>query len=165
MGLEIERKFLIAVPSEEELLSKGATLKSITQTYLLPREGFPVRRVRSSVVDGVATYTYTAKRPASGEFSRVEEEYEITENQYLELQKERDFELNEISKKRYVLVCENLLEIDIFSFSKRYAVLEIELPTEDAPYNIPSFIKVIKEVTTDYSYTNYSMAKRIPEDF
>ncbi|MBO7155935.1 MAG: hypothetical protein J6V83_00860 [Clostridia bacterium] len=165
MGLEIERKFLIDLPDEQELIRRGAIIRSITQTYLLPNEDFPVRRVRASSVDGVATYTYTAKRPADGKFSREEIECEISHNQYLELQKERDLRLNQISKTRYVIKDKNVLEVDVFSFSKKRALLEIELASEDSMYFIPSYLKVIKEVTTDYRYTNVNLAKGIPEDF
>ncbi len=163
MGLEIERKYLISKVDEGFLLAQGATLIEIEQSYLLPSLDFPVRRIRKRVEGGVAKYFYTEKRQASGRFSREEIEYEISENQYLELQKERDLSLSTISKKRYVLSTDfHVLEIDLFPFFTEFDVLEIELSSEDVEVILPSFIEVIEDVTTNYAYTNYSLAKCIP---
>ncbi len=163
MGLEIERKYLISKVDEDFLLAQGATLVEIEQSYLLPSLDFPVRRIRKRVEGGVAKYVYTEKRPASGRFSREEIEYEISENRYLELQKERDLSLSTISKKRYVLSTDfHVLEIDVFPFFTEFDVLEIELSSEDVEVILPSFIEVIEDVTTNYAYTNYSLAKCIP---
>ncbi len=163
MALEIERKYLISKVDEEFLLTQGATLVEIEQSYLLPSADFPVRRIRKRVEGGVTQFVYTEKRPAFGRFSREEVEYEISENRYLELQKERDLSLNTISKKRYVLNTEShVLEIDVFPFFAEFDVLEIELTSEDDAIILPSFIDVIEDVTTNYAYTNYALAKCVP---
>ncbi len=161
MALEIERKFLIKNVDENFLLSLGARLFDIEQIYLLPTLEFPVRRIRRRAENGVKEYFYTEKRPTVGAFSREEQEYKIDENMYLSLQKERDFTLNTINKKRYVLPYEKrILEIDVFPFFKEFFIMEIELKSEDEEFSIPSFFEIIEEVTLDFNYTNIALAKK-----
>ncbi|MBQ8178370.1 MAG: hypothetical protein IJ033_04170 [Clostridia bacterium] len=163
MAYEIERKFLIDRIDEEYLVSLGATKKEIAQSYLVPSPSFPVRRIRKTEENGATKYFYTEKRAVGKGFACEENECEISANQYLKLQKERDFALNEIVKTRYVLSQNGLdYEFDFFPFFPYYAILEIELQAEDSPYEIPNFVRVVKEVTFDYAYTNRSMAKEIP---
>lgn len=166
MALEIERKFLIKRIPHDTLISMGANVKEIEQSFLLPSVDFPVRRIRKVVKEGKTRYFFTQKRPAGGEFSREEMESEISRNMYLELQKERDLGLNEIVKTRYVISNGKLnYEIDKFPFFDFFDVMEIELPSENALFEIPKGIEIIKEVTTDFRYTNYQLAKEIPTDF
>ncbi len=163
MGYEIERKFLIEKVDGEYLLSLGAIKKEISQIYLKPSNEFPVRRIRRTAEGSNVKYFYTEKKASGSGFARIENECEISQNQYLELQKERDFALNKIDKTRYVLSKNGLdYEFDFFPFFPSNAILEIELNGEDSPYIIPSFVKIIKEVTLDYSFTNNSMARKIP---
>lgn len=163
MALEIERKFLVEKIPEEKLFALGAELLEIEQCYLKASEDFPLRRLRKTVRGEIVKYFYTEKRPiAHGGFSREEIEHEISLNQYLELQKERNLELNVISKKRFVLRGKLVYELDVFPFFDSFDILEIELPSEDYHYEIPSFFKVLKEVTTDYRFTNMALAKEIP---
>ncbi len=166
MALEIERKFLIKKLPDETLLDMGAKVKEIEQAFLVPDKDFPVRRIRMVEEDGCRRYFFTLKRPTKGEFTREEIEREIGLELYLELQKERDFALNIIFKKRYV-IAKNALnyEIDRFPFFRNFDVMEIELPSEDTPYEVPKEIEIIKEVTKDFRFTNYSLAKKIPIDF
>ena len=88
-NLEIERKYLIVLPDEEFLKSReGCVVKHITQTYLLRHENDVERRIRK-IEDGKNTiYVYTEKRPKSST-TRLEDERDITEDEYNELMKER----------------------------------------------------------------------------
>lgn len=165
MHNEIERKFLIVKPTAEVLSEAGAESSKIEQTYLLPTEEFPTRRVRKRVLGGKPNYTYTAKRQAGGAFTRIECEREIDEAEYSALLKEADPALNVIRKTRYCIdnTDGHVLEIDVFDFWKKYAVLEIELGSEDEAYSIPDYISVCKEVTSDKRFLNVSLAQCIPD--
>ena len=55
-------------------------------------------------------------------------------------------------------------EVDIYPFSTTTAICEIELCEENEQFEIPSFIKVIKEVTNDKRFSNYAFSKQIPEE-
>ena len=163
MAYEIERKFLIKKLPVDTFIKMGAEVKEIEQSFLLSSEEFPVRRIRKVVKGEEVRYYFTLKRPAGGEFSREEIEQEITANQYLGLQKERDLSLRTIVKTRYVIRGEIYeYEIDRFPFFSDFDLMEIELPSEKAAYSIPKEIEVIKEVTTDFRFTNLALAKEIP---
>ena len=58
-----------------------------------------------------------------------------------------------------------LLELDVYTFSDRFATLEIELPSIDTPVEIPSFVQVLRDVTDDERYSNYALSEqlRFPE--
>lgn len=166
MALEIERKFIVEKLQEDLLLALGATKKEIWQTYLLGTTESPVRRVRKVKKGNEISYFYTQKKEIKGTFVREEIECEISENRYLELQKERDIELNEIVKTRYVLKGEgHIFELDKFPFFEDFDVLEVELKNEDEEIIFPPCFKILKEITLDFRFTNVSLARSIPKDF
>ena len=77
----------------------------------------------------------------------------------------RDPDLNVIKKTRWCIKeGELVLEIDVFPFWTDRAFLEIELENEEQEINIPSYVKIIKEVTKDKRYTNRALAKKIPNE-
>ena len=55
-------------------------------------------------------------------------------------------------------------EIDIYPFSQNTAICEIELASEDETFEMPKYVKVIKEVTDDKRFSNYAFSKQIPEE-
>jgi len=165
MALEIERKFLIKKLPEGLLERMSYAVKKITQSYLVSSLEYPVRRIRKTEEKGVVRYFYTLKRQLGDSFVREEIEKEIDENSYLELQKERDFALNEIVKTRYVISGNGLeYEVDRFAFFDSFDLLEIELPSEDTEFILLEEFEVIKEVSTDYRFTNVALAKEIPTE-
>lgn len=161
--IECERKFLIAYPDTERLRMLGAKASLIEQTYLAAEKG-ATARVRRRVTDGVTKLYHTVKRRLTA-LSATEEEREITEREYEELLKTADPTRSPILKTRYVLPYEgHLLEIDVYPFWKRQAVLEIELASEEEDFSIPDFIAVLREVTSDVAYKNVSLSKVVPKE-
>lgn len=160
--VEIERKYLIEMPDMNELKSKfDCTTVDIIQTYLVSDDKNIERRVRQRGVNGSYTFYYTEKQKISG-VSRTEREKKISEKEYLTLLMEADTELHQIRKQRTCFVCDgNYFELDTYPFWSDKAILEIELTTEDAKVEIPSEIKVIKEVTEDKNYKNKALAKTL----
>lgn len=156
---EIERKFLIEYPDIKWLESNPSCQRiEIIQTYLKSPNDNEVR-VRQRGIDGNYIYFQTTKRRVS-ELKRVEIERRLTQAEYLRLLMDADTTLRQIRKTRYCLTYENqYFEIDIYPFMQDTAIAEIELSSEDTPIVFPKKIKVIKEVTGDESYTNYSLAK------
>ena len=68
-------------------------------------------------------------------------------------------------KTRYLLTENNrYFEIDIFPGWKKQAIMELELKSEDEKIVMPEGITIIKEVTDDLEYSNYSMAISMPEE-
>lgn len=161
---EIERKFLIEMPKEADLLSmEGAFCDEILQTYLVSRGGL-THRVRRRAHGGEVGYTETKKTRLT-DLSCIEEERQIGKEEYEALLRLADGALSPIEKKRYCIPYDGrLLEVDIYPFWQRSAVLEVELPTEEAAFSLPPFIRVIREVSGEVAYKNLSLARRIPNE-
>lgn len=160
---EIERKFLIEKPDEEFLSTLPNCRKvDIIQTYLQTDED--ETRIRQRGGDGSYIYTITTKKTIS-KSKRIENERRITEREYLTYLTTADTTMHQIKKTRYCLMHDNkYFEIDIYPFAKNKAICEIELLSEGEKFDFPPFIKVIKEVTDDKSFSNYSFAKVIPAE-
>ena len=161
--IEIERKFLIEMPSLSILAEHEARIKSITQTYLLPIDN-ETSRVRTIIEDNHVSYVKTIKRRIS-DLSHFEDEREISSKEYEIELKKRDKDKKTIEKTRYCIdFSEHVLEIDVYPFWNDRAILEIELSSEEESFEIPEYIKIIKEVTSDGRYKNTNLAKEIPMD-
>ena len=163
---EIERKFLIEKPSEEAILSLGCISKSnIIQTYLKKSTPEIERRVRQrgTPKDGFSFY-YTEKTNVSnGE--RVEIEDKISPSEYINYLSEADTSLHQISKTRYCFIYKNkYYEMDLYPFSDKYAILEIELNDINEEIELPN-LTIIKEVTDDDRYKNHALAKNLSLEF
>ena len=162
LPIECERKFLIRMPRKEFL---SHTQKSeIIQTYLLSTRGVTAR-VRSRAYESKTVYTHTEKRRLSS-LSAVENEREISKEEYNALLRElTDKTRMPIQKTRYTLPFgTHLLEIDVYPFWQRQAVLEVELASEEEKVSFPKEIEILREVTSDAAYKNVSLSKSIPEE-
>lgn len=159
---EIERKYLIKKPTDEQIAALGCMSKTnIIQTYLNCNGNSAERRVRQrgTKEDGFSFY-YTEKTDVSTGV-RVENERKISKDEYLDLLAEADTSLHQISKTRYCFVYEKqYFEMDIYPFSDEYAIIEIELNDINENVNLPP-LNFIKDVTDDKKYKNYELAKSL----
>ena len=109
-------------------------------------------------------YTVTTKKKVSN-MQREEIERRITEKEYLTLMMSSDTHLKQVKKTRYLLTYDNrYYEIDVYPFSNNRAICEIELADENEEVKLPPFIKIVKEVTGDKKFSNFSLAGEIPEE-
>ena len=161
---EIEMKYLIAMPDEAMLAKlEGCQVWEIEQIYLLAEPGAP-RRVRRVTENGRERYYRTFKRPVSI-MTAEEDEGLISREEYEAYCAERNPEMNAILKTRYrVPYAEQTLEFDVYPFWTDRAVLEIELDCEEQQTVIPEWVRVLKDVTSDFRYKNAALAKEIPMD-
>ena len=157
---ETERKFLIKHPDPGELSQKkDCKIFHIEQTYLLSDNGS--LRVRKSEHCGSTMYIRNIKRKIS-DMSHYEDEKCVSEETYNELLLCSDTERCTIKKTRYAIPYgTHIMEIDVYPFWQDRAILEVELGAEDEPFEIPTYIEVIKEVTFDKRYSNKALAKEI----
>ncbi len=154
-GFEIERKYLIQMPTEEVL--KEACRIDMVQTYLTSEKG-TTARVRMAKTDDSVIYYHTVKKRLTA-LTCIEDEVEITEEEYNKLLATKDKNRYPITKTRYKLPYQNhIFEIDIYPFWQDKAVMEVELSSEDEEAQLPPSITVIKEVTDDVSYKNFALA-------
>lgn len=158
LPLEIERKFLIEMPDRALLRAlPGCRVLSISQTYLA-KEGDCRARVRRTDCGGIAVYTYTAKKALSA-MTRVELERAISREEYKTFLLRRDPQRRTIEKTRFAFPFGGrTVEIDVFPFWTKQAILEIELGSENEEVSLPPFVRLIREVTEDRAYTNAALA-------
>jgi len=155
--VEIERRFLLRgalrdpwpVPFEEV---------DIEQTYLRSPDLSPAR-VRRRAQHGASTYTHTIKRKiADGQ--HVEVERDISGREYVALLADADPTRRTIRKTRRCFVWgHRYFELD--RFQEPHAgllLLELELEAVDEPIELPPFVEVEREVTSDGSFSNHSLA-------
>lgn len=167
-NFEIERKWLIRRPDEAELsamaVRSGGSVSHIVQTYLTAEEGVS-RRVRTRTANGTTTYTCTAKR-CIDRMTAEENEQVISPEEYTALLEEADPACRPIEKKRFCIPFGGrTLEIDLYPFWPDQAVLEIELPSPNAPFSLPPALTVLAEVTGNRAYSNHSLARNpFPEE-
>lgn len=162
-GFEIERKYLIRMP-DAAFLEAAASPSEIVQTYLLRPAPLINARVRKRGREGAWTYTHTQKIRVS-ELSRIEDEREISEEEYRALLQKADPSCNVIRKTRWVLPWRGqLFEIDVYPFWQRQAVMEIELENEEQAVELPPQIQILREVTDDDRYLNSSLSRHIPPE-
>ena len=163
--VETERKFLIDMPDITLLCRQRGYQKSkIEQVYLRDAKGV-THRIRKRRTGRKTVYTETIKTRLSP-MSAIEEEKEITAEEYEKLRQTRDKKRRIVYKTRYLFyIGDQSYEIDVYPQKNRSCILETELPSEDCEVEIPDFLRVIREVTGDRRYTNASLAKELPEDW
>ena len=162
--IEIERKYIIKMPSLKEMQSmEDYTESKITQIYLESARGV-THRVRSRVYGGQAVYTET-KKTRIDEMSVYEDEREISESEFAEKSKNIDKSTRPIFKTRYTFSYKGAtFEIDAYPEWKKHAIMETELKKREAVYEIPAFLEIVSEVTGEKEYSNAAMSKRFPPE-
>ena len=67
-----------------------------------------------------------------------------------------------ISKDRYCIAWNSTYyELDVYPFWQDKAILEIELLDENQPYELPDFVKLIREVSFEKEYRNKALAQKL----
>lgn len=156
--LEIERKFLIHMPAVETLRALGGVPHDITQTYLSNGPAGENRRVRRSQSGERVIYTYTQKKRLTDR-TCIEEEHELLEDAYTALLQDARAESATLTKTRWKIPFDgHVVEVDIYPFWQEFAVLEVELTSEDETFRIPEEIAIFREVTGERLYKNTALA-------
>ncbi len=159
-NVEIERKFIIAMPDIEALrTAPDHTESRITQIYLESAEGITHRvRLREYADRTVATET---KKIRIDEMSVIEDEREISQDEFAELSKRIAKGTRPIVKTRHTFRhASHTVEIDVYPERQSTAIMEIELPTRETRVELPPFICVKREVTGNRAYSNAAIARR-----
>ena len=162
--VEIERKFVIQMP-DMYVLSQldGYSSSDIDQTYLVSSPGV-TRRVRARRYEGVTVYTET-KKVRIDRMSAFEDERELESEEYEALLGEILPGSITVSKTRHTFPYGGrTVEIDVYPQWQKSCILEVELGSRDEEISLPGFIRIIKEVTGDKSYSNASMSLSFPKE-
>ncbi len=155
-NIEIERKFLIDMPDLDKLDIKKEI--DIVQTYLNNGDKDSQRRVRKITEKYNTSYFYTEKIFIT-HTERIEREQRISLDDYKKLLSEAKKDIPPVLKKRICFDYKNqFFEMDIYSFSSEFAILELELEFLSQEIIFPDYINVIKDVSEDQRYSNASLA-------
>jgi len=162
--IETEKKYLIQIPDIAALFAlPGAVKEDMEQIYLVSEAG-KSRRLRKSIRGCDVHYIYNEKSPVSAA-SKLETERNLSKEEYDALKKEADSSRNAIYKTRYTVPAFGFLyEIDIYSFSKNRAILEVELEDESVCPPMPPFLRILSEVTNEKAFSNHAISKEIPPE-
>ena len=167
--LEIEKKYLVKSPLSWSALSEMfddlVDVKRISQTYLSSKDNEPAMRVRKTVqgLTGDTDTVYHSNKKTSIEKGVHEEvEKEISKSEYERCLKQADPSKVEISKTRFVFKYKSqIFELDVFKgLLSSLAILEIELKNKAQEVELPTFLKIYKEVTNDKRYNNFNLANK-----
>ena len=161
MAFEIERKFLIGYPDLNIL--EHYPKSDMAQTYLKTNDGM-TSRVRKRTTGGVTKYIFTEKKRVT-DVTCIENERELSAEEYEELLKLADPERQTVYKTRYcVPYGGRVVEVDVYPFWSDRAISEVEMESEEEAVSLPDFIRVIRDVTAEKQYKNAAIAKKIPDD-
>ena len=157
-NIETERKFIVRIPSIEDLYGcENFTESTITQIYI--SDACLTHRIRKREYgDGRIEYTENTKRRID-RMSSVENEREISETEYSALALRIEEGTAPLTKiRRTVLYCGLVFEFDLYAHWHNSCVMEVELPFPEKSIQMPPFVQVIAEVTGIKKYSNHSMA-------
>lgn len=157
--IEAERRFLVSWDRTPAPQGVHIVEAKIEQHYLLTRD-HSVPRVRSWESRGHRVYTHTTKiRRPDG--SSIEKERRISPREYLEYLAQADRERAPVRKERTYFVWEGqYIELDQF-LDADLQILEVEVPHMHHPVELPPFVTVHKEITSDRAYSNYALSKSL----
>ena len=149
--LEIERKFLVAKDKWDEVLKSSCA--TISQAYLVNSKE---KTVRIRIKDTKAFLTIKGETKG---VTRTEFEFEYPVSQALSMLE--IFQLKVLKKKRFEIRFKNTLwEVDVFEDGLSGLIIaEVELETEEATYEKPSWIG--EEVSHLPEYYNANLISRL----
>lgn len=169
--LEVERKWLIKSPNSwidiANIFDNIVDVKRINQTYLTAKPGEQAARVRQTVEglsgDTSVIYHFNQKKPTGDTGAHEEKEFEISKKEYENYLKKANPTKCAVEKTRFVFKWhDQVFELDLFKgHLKGLAILELEMKDADDTVELPSFLKVIKEITKNKFYTNFALADKI----
>ncbi len=153
-------KYLIKMPDMEALREKFHPVRlRMMQTYLVNTSPNVERIVRQQATEQNTLYFYTEKRNKS-ESQRWETERPLSMKEYAKYLLECDTSMHPVVKTRYTISYKNQnFDIDIYGFSNTKALMEIKVPSQDTPIELPPEIELIMDVTNNKNYKNRQLAQ------
>ncbi|MBO5908108.1 MAG: hypothetical protein J6Q85_08185 [Clostridia bacterium] len=162
--IEIEKKYVIEKPTPVAFKSAAEyNVSKIEQIYLEAPNGETLR-IRKREYSTHTEYVRTHKKRID-KISAVETEDEISAEEYSAYKQKILHGTRPIIKKRHTFkYMGQLFEIDEYPEWKRSCIVETELGSRDVQVAFPDFIRIIKEVSGDFSYSNAAMSRHFPKE-
>ncbi len=163
-GLEIERKYIVLMPSKSAMRGMPDFDESDIEQIYLPSEAGLTRRIRRRAWAENIKYYITEKRRVDN-MSSEEREWEIGAEEYAALSKSMLPGTRPVRKRRCTFVyAGQLFEVDIYPDWQVTAIMETELSDRDGTVLMPDFLRIVREVTGLREYSNAAMAARFPDE-
>ena len=152
-----ERKYIVELTGT---LPEDSILSEITQTYLQAEPGTETR-LRKRGWDQKQVYVHTTKKKISASEELVTER-QINNSLYEMMLGLADPTRNTIHKLRNSFIWKGqYFEVDIYQDQLQgLVILETKGIVEGEPVKFPPFLNVIKDVTGNEEYYNYTLAKK-----
>ena len=162
--VEIERKYIIAMPSVDSLSACPDYTKTEIEQIYLSGDARVTHRIRKRCYPDRTVYTET-KKIRLDKMSADEREREITGEEYQCLKKDMKPDTRPIKKTRHSFTYGDITaEIDIYPEWERCAIMETELKSREENPALPPFIRILREVTGEWEYSNAGMAHAFPSE-
>jgi CYTH domain-containing protein len=175
--IEKEYKFLLSKDfSLGTLYAHHVTVSpvEITQHYLTetpmrsscayPVDAYEVvERIRSRKFGQYTEYIYTLKARVADSIFPYEVEHLLTSDSFIELLNYRDEDKRAIKKTRYYFIYKGQnFELDVFTepIDEHGTLMLLELETPHETYELPEFLGVVTDVTTNLHYKNDHFASK-----
>lgn len=163
-GLEIERKYIVLMPSESAMRGMPDFDESEIEQIYLPTEPGITRRIRRRAWAEKTRYYFTEKRRVDN-MSAEEREWEIGADEYASLSGSMMLGTRPVRKRRCTFMyAGQLFEVDIYPDWHATAIMETELPDRDSTVSMPDFLRIVREVTGLHEYSNAAMSVRFPAE-
>ena len=162
--VETERKFIVYKPDPEVLkLYPSYTESRITQIYL-NNEAMTHRVRRREYTSGITELTENKKVRING-MSAYESERTVSEEEFAELAANIEVGASPLCKTRRTVEIGGLVyEFDSYDDWKETCIMEVEIEGENCELPIPTFVRIVREVTGIKAYSNHSMAHSFPKE-
>lgn len=159
-SIRYQRKYLVDLQNSEFDFGNSLASIEIEQTYLEEdRENYE-RRLRKRTVGNEKTYYLTVQKKAPDGLSKIVTDKKITEKDYLKLL-EMSGDSYTIKKTRHTFIHEKqYMKLDVFA-DEEFGILEVNPIDAESMVNLPSYLRIEKEVTNDHDFDNIVLAKRI----
>lgn len=157
-SFDTKKKYLIKYPNIAELEKMSNVEKvEIYQTYINCTNDEKIQ-IRKRGLNDSFVYYQTRVRIQNGQLLQVEKQ--LTKNEYEEKLLNADKTRKQLHRTRYCFVEQNnFIEIDIYPFWKDKAILNIELNSKNEKVDLPSFVEVIEDISSNNAYLNSELAK------
>lgn len=151
----IEKKYLIYIPDISYLDKLGGCSKvKMTLTYLNNSSEQCDIKLLLRDEDGKKFYQKIIK--GNNKKSTIS----LNAEEYIDELDNKMLDRNPIVKYRYSFIYHSVYyKIDIFE-DKDFSILEVDLLNSHEIVHFPSFIEVLKDVSTDPNYKNYNLSKK-----
>ena len=156
---DTKKKFLIEFPNLTTLEAIENVKKiEIYQTYLICDDNEKTQ-IKKCEIDNDCIYYQTKAIIKNNQIIEIEKR--LTEKEYEEKILSADITRKQLHRTRYCLASKNnYMEIDLYPFWDDKAILKVDLHNEDDKFEIPSFIRVIEDITNNNKYLNSELSKK-----